>query len=52
MGPFRIWEPIPLSTGPGDLIINEIHYHPVEGENHEFIEMVNAGESSVNINGY
>jgi len=34
-----------------DLRINEIHYHPVEGENHEFIEIVNNGSSAVNSNG-
>jgi len=34
-----------------DLRINEIHYHPVEGENYEFIEIVNAGVSAINING-
>ncbi|MBN2424161.1 MAG: CotH kinase family protein [Calditrichaceae bacterium] len=32
-----------------NLLINEIHYHPAEGINYEFIEVVNAGSSSVNI---
>jgi len=34
-----------------DLRINEIHYHPSEGEMYEFIEIVNAGDSEANING-
>jgi len=32
-----------------NLIINEIHYNPVNGENYQFVEMVNAGNSSLNI---
>jgi parallel beta-helix repeat protein len=35
-----------------NLIINEIHYNPVEGESHEFVEIVNGGVSSINITGF
>jgi hypothetical protein len=35
-----------------DLIINEIHYHPIEGEAYEFMELINNGISPVNLNGY
>ncbi len=35
-----------------NLLINEIHYNPAEGDNYEFIEFVNAGSSSININGF
>ncbi|MEK6650375.1 MAG: CotH kinase family protein, partial [Bacteroidota bacterium] len=34
------------------LIIDEIHYHPLEGADHEFTEVVNAGSVSVNLSGY
>jgi hypothetical protein len=35
-----------------NLIINEIHYNPAEGKNHEFVEIVNAGSSSINMTGF
>jgi len=35
-----------------NLIINEIHYNPLEGDEYEFVEFVNAGVSSISINGY
>jgi len=35
-----------------NLIINEIHYNPVEGDPFEFIELYNAGETDVNISGF
>jgi parallel beta-helix repeat protein len=35
-----------------NLLINEIHYNPSEGDEYEFVEFVNAGASSININGY
>jgi len=35
-----------------DLKINEIHYHPDAGENYEFIEIVNAGSSEIEINDF
>lgn len=35
-----------------NLVINEIHYHPPEGEAFEFIELLNAGSEAVNLNGY
>jgi hypothetical protein len=35
-----------------NLIINEIHYNPTDGENFEFIELVNAGKEIINLSGY
>ncbi len=35
-----------------NLLIDEIHYNPADGENHEFIEIINAGTSPININGF
>ena len=35
-----------------NLIINEIHYNPAEGESFEFIELVNAGTESLNLLDY
>jgi hypothetical protein len=35
-----------------NLIINEIHYNPINGENYKFVEVVNAGNSSININNF
>lgn len=35
-----------------NLLINEIHYHPADGEESEFIEIVNAGATSVNLKDY
>ncbi len=35
-----------------NLIINEIHYHPADGDNYEFIELVNVGPAAVDLNGY
>jgi hypothetical protein len=35
-----------------NLIINEIHYNPAGGINYQFLELLNAGSSAVNINGY
>jgi hypothetical protein len=35
-----------------NLFINEIHYHPAAGENHEFIELVNAGSAAIELAGY
>ncbi|OGU48233.1 MAG: hypothetical protein A2000_11285 [Ignavibacteria bacterium GWB2_36_8] len=35
-----------------NLIINEIHYNPMDGDNYEFVEIVNAGESTININNF
>ncbi len=35
-----------------NLIINEIHYNPLEGDDYEFIEFINAGVTSININGF
>jgi hypothetical protein len=35
-----------------NLIIDEIHYNPAEGNSNEFMEIVNAGVSSININGF
>ncbi|MFC2084309.1 lamin tail domain-containing protein [Bacteroidota bacterium] len=35
-----------------NLIINEIHYNPFEGNEYEFIEIVNAGDQAVNLSGY
>jgi hypothetical protein len=37
---------------PPELIITEIHYHPAEGTDHEFIEILNAGSSAVNLIGF
>ena len=34
------------------LVINEIHYNPVNGEDYKFVEIVNAGSSSININNF
>jgi hypothetical protein len=35
-----------------NLMINEIHYNPLEGADNQFVEIVNTGISAVNINGY
>ena len=35
-----------------NLIINEIHYNPLEGDNYKFIEIVNSAGSSININNF
>ncbi|MCK5075347.1 MAG: lamin tail domain-containing protein, partial [Calditrichia bacterium] len=32
-----------------NLIINEIHYNPIEGQDYEFVEIVNAGDAAVNL---
>ncbi len=42
----------PFDPQHQNLLINEIHYNPVEGNNYEFIEIVNAGDASVNLNGF
>jgi hypothetical protein len=42
----------PFDHNQPNLLINEIHYHPHEGESYEFIEIVNAGVSSLNLIGY
>jgi hypothetical protein len=42
--------PFEENQGP-DLRITEIHYHPSEGKTHEFIEILNAGSSEVNLKG-
>ncbi len=34
------------------LIIDEIHYHPVEGESFQFVEMKNISPSGLNLAGY
>jgi hypothetical protein len=34
-----------------DLRITEIHYHPEEGKNYEFIEILNAGSSAAELTG-
>jgi hypothetical protein len=43
---------LPLAPLRPNLIINEIHYHPMEGEYFEFLELTNAGASSINLNGF
>lgn len=35
-----------------NLIINEIHHSPANGDEYQFIEIANAGESSVNLEGF
>jgi hypothetical protein len=35
-----------------NLLINEIHYHPPEGDGYEFMELINNGSSSINLTGY
>jgi hypothetical protein len=42
----------PFDQARPNLIINEIHYHPIEGEIYEFVEVINAGNSAINLNGY
>jgi hypothetical protein len=42
----------PFDPQHKNLIITEIHYNPAEGDNYEFIEIVNAGDASVNLNGF
>lgn len=42
----------PLDTSAINLIINEIHYNPVEGENYQFIELLNAGFTTVFLDKY
>jgi hypothetical protein len=37
---------------PYNLVINEIHYNPVEGESFEFVEILNAGSSTIHLNNY
>ena len=34
------------------IIIDEIHYHPIEGSGNEFIELYNASPAPVNLSGY
>ena len=34
------------------VIINEIHYNPADGENSEFIELYNTGNSQIDLGGY
>jgi hypothetical protein len=35
-----------------NIIINEVHYNPLNGNNYEFIELYNSGPSPVNLTGY
>jgi len=42
----------PFDQDRANLIVNEIHYHPLEGESYEYVELINGGSSSVNLNGY
>ncbi len=35
-----------------NLLINEIHYHPADGEDKEFVELVNAGSASISLKDY
>jgi hypothetical protein len=35
-----------------NLIITEIHYHPAEGDEHEFIELLNAGSAGISLDGF
>ena len=34
------------------IVINEIHYNPVQGDTYEFIELLNAGTKAVNLAGF
>jgi hypothetical protein len=34
------------------VIVNEIHYHPVEGSEYEFIEIFNPGPNALNVAGF
>jgi hypothetical protein len=42
----------PFDPLRANLIINEIHYHPAEGENFEFVEFLNHAATSLNLDGY
>jgi hypothetical protein len=42
----------PFDQDQPNLIINEIHYHPSEGDTYEFVELINSGISSLNLAGY
>ncbi|MBI1931025.1 MAG: CotH kinase family protein [Ignavibacteriales bacterium] len=35
-----------------DLIINEIHYHPLNGDDHKFLEVYNRSKFSLNLNNF
>jgi len=35
-----------------NVLITEIHYNPANGDDYEFIELYNAGQSSINLSGY
>jgi len=39
-------------TDEVDVLINEIHYNPAEGDEYEFIEISNNGDSPVELTGY
>jgi parallel beta-helix repeat protein len=40
------------NTYNNSIIINEIHFNPAEGENYEFVELYNTGNSVVDLSGY
>ena len=42
----------PVEGYSSELVINEIHYNPLEGENFEFIELYNNSDSTLNLSNY
>jgi len=43
---------IPYDSDFPNLVITEIHYNPEDGEEYEFVEIANAGESPVNLKNF
>ena len=41
-----------FDSEPGPIVINEIHYNPIEGPNAEFIEIINKSNQAINLQGY
>jgi len=41
-----------IAAGANDIVINEIHYHPVDDGPTEFIELLNPTENTIDLNGY
>ena len=43
---------LPFDPQTSNIMINEAHYHPLEGNDHEFIELFNNGGTTVGLNGW
>ncbi len=43
---------LPFDPQTQNILINEVHYHPSEGDDREFIELYNFGQKAIHLNGW